>query len=983
MLNIAASKSEIMSNGQKDQIKKTIILPAETKGKRKDSTEAGLLIDFTGPRDQPFKIACVLITEMSGHRDIKSLPLTSNSLRHYKTLPAELRRILSGFTRENIQLKTTQLMDDYFTADPAAPEVVKGINAYLRNAFAYIKPFNLLLKWFHQSVDELLLTTSAIKPASFSNYKPTLSFELAKTNNNILRLLPLITINDEAYPVTDFKRRAFLLQSKNEFFTLSANDADMLDTFPQGYLDATHGEEDDFIRQHVMPLVDAYPVNQSVLFDKRVIEEQPKARIHLGELNGSFLMFTPKWQYGEFEIDNDKADTVTLTSSDAIYEIRRDRKAEKEITAFIKSLHPRFEKQQNDYFYLPFNEAEKSQWFVKAYRKMADKDYAVLGMSDLKHFRYNTNTPVFSIEQSGNGIDWFDLKIEITYGDQAVTLADLQKAIVNKQTFLLLKDGSLGAIPEEWLTQYGYLLKFGKIEKNNIRLSKFHLSLVEDADIISKGKSKNFVEEYRKKWQHLQDNKHHLYPIPQQINASLRDYQKAGFEWMCLLDEMQWGGCLADDMGLGKTLQTISFLQYLCNKYVNETHLVICPTSLIYNWENELKKFAPGLDYFIYHGANRAFNEGDFTKHKVVITSYGTLRSDIEKLSALSFGYIICDESHVIKNPASLMAKAVVQLQSRNRIIISGTPVQNNTFDLYTQMNFINPGLLGGKEFFKTEFANPIDKQANKEKAGQLRKIIFPFLLRRTKEQVAKDLPAKTEIILWCEMGEEQRKIYDNLRQYYRESLLGKIEEGGGLGPNAVFILDGLTKLRQACNAPQLIKNHESGTKESVKIQELLSELEENTGDHKVLIFSQFTGMLKLISEKMQEKNIPYLYLDGSTKAEERQQLVERFQTTDHEKIFLISLKAGGVGLTLTAADYVYLVDPWWNPAAEQQAIDRTHRIGQQQKVFAYKMICKDSVEEKILALQQKKKSLSDDLISEDTGFVKSLSAEDIDFLFS
>ncbi len=552
----------------------------------------------------------------------------------------------------------------------------------------------------------------------------------------------------------------------------------------------------------------------------------------------------------------------------------------------------------------------------------------------------------------------------------------------NRQPFLLLKDGTIGAIPDEWINKYSLLLKLGDIDSDKLRLSKLHWTLTQE---LSEGEditNRIITEDYKTKWKRLQEQSDSLYKIPKTINAQLRDYQKAGFEWMCLLDEMQWGGCLADDMGLGKTLQAITFLQYVTGKNKKETHLVVCPTSLLYNWENELKKFAPKLSYHIHHGMSRAVDVKEWKKKNIIITSYGSVRSDIEELQQIKFGYVICDESHVIKNPSSQTARAVMQLQTRNRFILSGTPIQNNTTDLYSQMQFINPGLLGQKEFFKTEFAIPIDKFGNKEKSAQLRKLIYPFLMRRKKEQVAKDLPSKTEITLWCEMGEEQRKVYNDLKTYYRENLLQRVEKEG-IGSNAIYILEGLTRLRQACNAPQLIKNRNFSTTESVKIEELLNEIEDNTGGHKVLVFSQFTGMLGLIAEEMQQRNISYLYLDGSTKAEERSRLVEQFQSTYDEKIFLISLKAGGLGLNLTAADYVYLVDPWWNPAAEQQAIDRTHRIGQQNKVFAYKMICRDSVEEKILSLQQRKKSLADDLISEDAGFVKKLTAEDVEYLFS
>jgi SNF2 family DNA or RNA helicase len=341
---------------------------------------------------------------------------------------------------------------------------------------------------------------------------------------------------------------------------------------------------------------------------------------------------------------------------------------------------------------------------------------------------------------------------------------------------------------------------------------------------------------------------------------------------------------------------------------------------------------------------------------------------------------VILDESQAIKNPASQVRKAIQQLQARNRLALSGTPVQNNTFDLYAQMDFLNPGMLGSADFFRAEFASPIDRNGDKEAAARLRKLVYPFILRRTKEQVARDLPDKTEMILWCQMGEEQRKIYDSHKDHYRESLLERIAEEG-MGKSSIYILEGLTKLRQICDSPALLK--EPFPNVSVKLEELVREIEENTGNHKCLVFSQFTSMLGLIREAIVEKGVPYLYLDGSVAAEDRRKAVEEFQEEGSARVFLISLKAGGVGLTLTAADYVYLVDPWWNPAAEQQAIDRSHRIGQVKKVFAYRMICKDTVEEKILQLQERKRSLAADLVTDESGFVKQLTSEDVAYLFS
>ncbi|MBN9298388.1 MAG: DEAD/DEAH box helicase [Filimonas sp.] len=966
---------------------KTIILPAQSKGKNKQTTVTSLLIDVSGKDGNAFKISGLLVIEINGNRNYKVFPLQDElSAFEFKSVPLDVVRIILKLTRDRIASEKQWLTENYLTKETTLSQeayVTQGLRNYLHDVLQQLRPFNALLKWHYQAVDEMLLTTTFIKPASISNYTPKLSFELVRTDSGVLRLLALVSINNQLYPITDFLRYDFLLRSKNEFFLLQPKDVPALEQFSTGFINVPKQEEAAFIEKVVKPLADLYEVNQEILLDIETIDIEPQCRIHLSELNGSFLMISSKWQYGDFELEDNHEETTSIIADGVRYNIIRRKEKEKEITEFIRGQHARFKQQNNGYFYLSFTEAEKSQWFVKFYRKLSDNNMPVYGMGELKHFRYNTNIPVITITNNSNGIDWFDLKVEISFGDQKVTLADIQKAIINKQPYLLLKDGTLGVIPDDWNNKYGLLLKMGHLQKDTLRLSKLHWTLTQELDNKEELAQSIITEDYRGKWQRMQEKGTSLYNIPAGVNATLRDYQKAGFDWMCLLDEMQWGGCLADDMGLGKTLQTICFLQHLTDKYKKETHLVVAPTSLIYNWESELKKFAPGLTYLIHHGQQRKFDEKEWKKYNLIITSYGSVRSDIEQLATFRFGYIICDESHVIKNPAAQLAKAVLQLQSRNKLILSGTPIQNNTFDLYTQMHFVNQGLLGNREFFKSEFAVPIDKYGSKEQATKLQKLIYPFLLRRTKEQVAKDLPAKTEITLWCEMGEEQRRMYEEVKNYYRHNLLEKIGTEG-MGSNTIYILEGLTKLRQLCNAPQLIKDY-AGTpaNESVKLDELMNEITENTGSHKVLVFSQFTGMLGLISERMNNQGIPFLYLDGSTKATDRQALVNQFQQDENVKVFLISLKAGGVGLTLTAADYVYLVDPWWNPAAEQQAIDRTHRIGQQQKVFAYRMICKDTVEEKIMALQQRKKALADDLISEDSGFIKSLTTEDVDFLFS
>jgi non-specific serine/threonine protein kinase len=456
----------------------------------------------------------------------------------------------------------------------------------------------------------------------------------------------------------------------------------------------------------------------------------------------------------------------------------------------------------------------------------------------------------------------------------------------------------------------------------------------------------------------------------------------AGYHWLNYLNEVGWGGILADDMGLGKTVQALSFLQLFKDQNEQMTALVVCPTTLMFNWENEMRKFTPKLKYRIHHGGDRIRDKSIFEKHDVVITTYGTLRSDIKFMLETQFDYVVLDESQAIKNPQSKVTKAACLLHAKNRLCMSGTPLQNNTFDIYAQMNFLNPGMLGSIEHFRNEFATPIDKFGEKEHKDHLKKLLFPFILRRTKEQVAKDLPAKTETILFCEMDEEQRNIYDAYRNDYRDRILGVIKEHG-IDKSQLTILQGLMKLRQICDSPAIMNETEKLPNVSVKLDELAREITENIGNHKALIFSQFLGMLALIRQKLTELGVKFEYFDGSTTAVERERAIQNFQKNDEIRVFLISLKAGGVGLNLTAADYVYIVDPWWNPAVEQQAIDRTHRIGQTKSIFAYRMICKDTIEDKILQLQDKKRSLARDLVADDDGFVKSLSREDVEYLFS
>ncbi len=610
---------------------------------------------------------------------------------------------------------------------------------------------------------------------------------------------------------------------------------------------------------------------------------------------------------------------------------------------------------------------------------MQEMKVPVYGFEALKNFRFNTAKPSTHIHVS-SGFDWFDANVELAFGEQRIGITDIKKALANKQSFVQLTDGTLGILPDEWIKKYSLLFKVGEGKNNRLRLSKFHLSVIDD--LYEKRDEKELSFELDSKYDRLRNFKSiPEIDLPDELSGILRPYQITGFHWLNYLNDVGWGGILADDMGLGKTVQALSMLRHYSMQTGGVKAIVICPTTLIYNWENEIKKFTPQLTYYIHHGSMRTRDEAELQKSNVVITTYGTLRSDIQVMVKISFDYVILDESQAIKNPGSKVARAACLLNAKNRLCMSGTPLQNNTFDIYAQMNFLNPGLLGSVEFFRNEFANPIDKFGEPEQKDHLRKLLYPFILRRTKEQVAKDLPEKMETILFCEMEDEQRKVYEAYRNSYRDKILGTIDQQG-IQKSQLTILQGLMKLRQICDSPAILNEEEKYPNHSIKLDELTRELTENIGDHKALIFSQFLGMLALIKERLKQNNISFEYFDGSTVPLEREKAIQNFQSNDECRVFLISLKAGGVGLNLTAADYVYIVDPWWNPAVEQQAIDRTHRIGQTKNIFAYRMICKDTIEDKILQLQERKRILAKELISDDSSFVKGLSKEDVEYLF-
>ena len=583
---------------------------------------------------------------------------------------------------------------------------------------------------------------------------------------------------------------------------------------------------------------------------------------------------------------------------------------------------------------------------------------------------YHIGKANITIEVNEN-IDWFDVKALIKFGIYLVPFAKLRKLIIQGKHEFELPNGEIAVIPASWFVNYSELFNF--IEERSAEelvLRKHHLAFareLQNGELIRLNLSLKL--ERLRNFDAIDD-----YSLPASFNGSLRPYQNAGYNWLRFLNEYQFGGCLADDMGLGKTVQTLALLAHEREENPGFASLLVMPTSLIYNWELEAKKFTPELKILVYSGSQRNKDPWKFRGYDVVLTSYGIVRMDIAQLNEFYFNYVILDESQAIKNPNSNIATAVNKLKSKRRLILTGTPVENGTMDLWSQMNFVNPGLLGNQLVFKKQFLQPIEKQHDKDKAARLHAMIKPFILRRLKSQVAKDLPEKIINVKYSDMTSEQEKVYEEVKTYYREKIIGELA-GTGRGNQQFTLLRGLTQLRQIANHPKLVREDYSG--ESGKLEDITYMLQETISEnHKVLVFSQFVRHLAIVREFLENENIPYAYLDGATK--DRQAQVEKFQTDDNCKVFLISLKAGGVGLNLTKAEYVFLLDPWWNPAVEAQAIDRAHRIGQENKVIIYKFISRGSVEEKIMALQDRKLALAGELISNEESFMKSLDNADI-----
>ncbi len=660
----------------------------------------------------------------------------------------------------------------------------------------------------------------------------------------------------------------------------------------------------------------------------------------------------------------------------------RDTEKERQVVEYLKSNG--LQEYNEGIFKIKYNGQNKREqknktiiWLKENIEKL--RNYNIEIKQNFFNKKYFTENINLDIKATGNK-DWFDIYGTVTFGKFSVPFISLKNNILSNNPEFMLPNGTIAIIPDEWFSKYGDLFLSADEKNDKLKISKARF------DIFEKTEIKGIEKSYKEKFIKLLNFSEYNAKIPENINAELRSYQREGFKRMKFLRDAGFGICLADDMGLGKTLQIITLLQdtinirkknknnYSENKeateqlslfdttepegkvYKGKASLVIMPVSLIHNWNNEIRKFAPELKVLQYKGADRHKHIGNFDKYDIILAGYATVRNDIELIEDYDFLYLILDESQFIKNSDSKTYKAVINLSSDFKAVMTGTPVENSLSDLWSQMNFINNGMLGDKKFFKEVFLNPVEKENDEISEKKIKSIISPFIIRRTKSEVAKDLPELTEQIIYCMPDEKQKSIYETEKSKIRNILLEIKENKKDKKNVSAEILAALMKLRQIANHPVLSDKNYDG--ESGKFNEVIRNIENLISEnHKVLIFSSFVKHLDLFADYFHKNNIKYSLLTGQTK--NREETVAEFQSNKQNKVFLISIKAGGTGLNLTEADYVFILDPWWNPAVEKQAVNRAHRIGQKRNVMVYRFITENSVEEKIMNLQNKKSELA------------------------
>ncbi|GGH68715.1 hypothetical protein GCM10011379_25330 [Filimonas zeae] len=913
-------------------------------------------------------------SEMTKAGKLKNPMQAVNPLDYlWRTDHAQEVKFFTGLSRFLNQAKDSEAATDF-----------NALRAIVKNPAGY--PF-----YRHNSEAGDNVTASSVEPVTIGELIHHITVVVDK-KGNFYELALQVTIEGHAldFKVLPMQFDAFIVVANTYYLPATYQLLKLLLFFKQHHycLMLHESKFPAFQREILEQLEDAVSVFYTYMkpatreqLQEQGMDKPYEKMIYLSE-SENYVLVNPVMRYGEVEIAiRTKKQIYAADNKGHLFTVQRDDAAELAFTALLIKQHPDFFEQVDNeltWFYLHKSQFLQEEWFLNVFEHWRAEGITIYGFNDLQNNRLNPYKVNIQIHVL-SGANWFNANIEAVFGKRKASLKKLHKAVKNKSRYVELDDGTLGILPEAWMHKMAEYFNAGEIDGEILTIPKICFSAVNqlfdesmlDAEVQEE--LKNYALRFAR-FESIEE-----IPVPEALQGTLRHYQWQGLNWLNFLDSFNFGGCLADDMGLGKSIQLIAFILSQREKVTNNTNLIVVPASLVFNWREELEKFAPSVKLYIHHGTDRETDSSTFAAYEVVITTYSTLVSDIKCLKSFTFNYVIADESQNIKNAESQRYKAMCLLQCRNRIAVSGTPVENNTFDLYGQLSFACPGLLGGKQYFRDIFAIPIDRFKDNKRAAALQNIINPFLLRRSKQQVATELPEKTEMVVYCPMGPEQRKAYDASEKELRDYIEGKDDDD--MPKAAMYVLKGITRLRQICNSPALLPEDNLWGNASSKIEILTQQLKEKTGRHKVLVFSQFVSMLELIKTELEKENIAFSYLTGSTV--NREAVVNEFREKEEIRVFLISLKAGGTGLNLTEADYVYLVDPWWNPAVEDQAIDRSYRIGQKKKVIAIRLICPDTVEEKIQKLQATKKELVGDLVKTDASYFKELGKKDLLALLS
>ncbi len=823
----------------------------------------------------------------------------------------------------------------------------------------------------------------------------------------------LLDLHDKQSQLLTIKPCALLLDSEIYRFQPGWEGKKLEPFFRKEYIEVPQASERQFYQKFVQKSILHHSfINKG--FDVDLISEKPKPVLKIEEHWQGDIMFSLGFSYGKsmnfYFGDGIKSDVRFIENPTDFHFVKliRDIDYEKEITQLLVKLGlslkegPFLDIKSEDKVSdeTPQNKQKKIHflidWLNENHTTLTNLDFRL--EKEIFEKKYFSGVSHLNLEPEENN-DWFDLGGKVRFGGVEVPFISLRENILAGDREYILPDGTIALIPEEWMSTFQDVMRFSQKKGNHLQIKKHHYSLL--AGLKESGIKLPAFSDFST----TED-----LPLPALKNVEMRPYQIHGFKWMVFLRKNKLGGCLADDMGLGKTLQALAVLSdtyfhekqsgnqfYEVQQNVSSAgmqldlfddtgvgnnqlspkscSLIIMPLSLVHNWMEEIKKFAPGLKVFQHIGTSRPANTAAFTGYHIVLTTYGTVRNDIDMLQSYHFHYVILDESQIIKNASSKIFSAIKKLRSEQRLVLSGTPVENSLTDLWSQFFFLNPGMLGSLSFFKNEFVVPIEKKQDNRISEKLQKLIQPFVLRRTKQQVAKELPELIEKVHYCEMTPEQEKYYETRKSEIRNSILKGLEDKGP-DKSRFVILSGLTKLRLIANHPAIFDQDYDDL--SGKYTEIIRSIENLMAeDHKVLIFSQFVKHLNLFRDYFQQTGYKFSMLTGKVSENDRKQVIDNFQQEKDNRLFLISLKAGGVGLNLTSAGYVFMLDPWWNPAVEKQAINRAHRIGQEKNVIVYKFITRNTVEEKILKLQHKKSRIANLLIRQDS-LVKSLSFSEL-----